>query len=97
MTEFRGGVRTRSALGFGASYPFGHLDFDEDRLRIWGFGMLVDVGRASVRAVRLSTGILATRVTVIGDDGVESDVYFAALRRGTVRRALREHGWDVIE
>lgn len=93
---FRGGIRRRP-LGSGVSYPFGHLEFDAQRLRIWGFGESVEVRRSDVEGVRLSTGILATRVAVVGRDGAESDVYFAALRRSPVRKALNERGWPVVE
>lgn len=94
--SFTGGIRERPG-GFGVSWPFGHLEFDRDRLRIWGIGDGVDVRRDEVRGVRLSTGILATRVSVVYPDGSESQVYFAALIRRPVRKALRRLRWTVLE
>ena len=96
QASFTGGIHQRPGGG-GASFPFGHLEFDDEQLRMWGFGKAVAVRREAIRGVRLSTGILATRVSVVYLDGSESNVYFAALGRGPVRQALQERGWPVID
>lgn len=94
--SFTGGIRERP-FGWGASWPFGHLEFDERHLSIWGSGRRLDARREDVRGVRLSVGVFATRVAMVYPDGSESTLYFAALRRRPVRDALRSLGWPVIE
>lgn len=94
--SFRGGVRERPA-GWGVSAPFGHLEFDDSELYIWGAGMDLRVVKGAVEGIRLSAGILASRVSVVWPDGSLADVYFAALGRRAIRKALRKRGWPVIE
>ena len=94
---FRGGIRSAVALGSGVSFPFGHLAFDQAELSIFGAGWHLNVQRNDVRWVRISPGILAVKVSVIGTDGTQRDPYFAALSRGLIRAALIECGWPIIE
>lgn len=94
--SFTGGVRERPG-GWGASAPFGHLEFDDAELHIWGAGMDLRVVKGAVKGIKLSAGILASRVSVVWADGSLADVYFAALGRRAIRDALRQRGWPVIE
>jgi hypothetical protein len=100
--NFVGGIAKRG--GWHASGPAARLEFDRDQLVIRSkkFSKRLGLGDVSVRreacnAVRLSTGILAVRVSVIDRDGIEIEPYFTATRRGPVRRALQARGWPVIE
>lgn len=95
--SFAGGIYRGRILGFGASAPFGHLDVDDVEVHIWGAGMDLCVRRDEVRGVRLSRGILSTRVRVVFPDGSRSKIYFASIGRADVRDALDRRGWPVIE
>jgi len=93
-----------TASGWRASWPMAHLEFDENDLAIWSSAVPeyfgpdeLRVARDRTKAVRLSTGFLGVRVSVIRLDGTELKPYFAALRRGPVRQALHERGWPVVE
>jgi hypothetical protein len=91
-----GGVRERLG-GWGASAPFGHLEFDDAERHIWRAGMVLRVAKGAVKCIKLSAGILASRVSVVWPDDSLADVYFAALGRRAIREALRQRGWPVIE
>ena len=100
--SFVGGIVTES--GFRATYPMARLEFDENELVIWSsavpryFGPNeLRVSRHDTKAIRLSTGIFAVRVSVIRSDGIEARPCFLVLRRGPVRQALRDRGWPVVE
>ncbi len=100
--RFTGGIATRGGLH--ASGPFGVLEFDERELSIRGVGLAKWIGLRGVRAsrgetqaIRLSTGALAVRVSIIRADGTEVEPYFAASQRGRVRQALIERNWPIVE
>jgi hypothetical protein len=100
--SFVGGMATRG--GWHASGPMARLEFDNNNLviRPTAAAKLVRLGevkaaKADTQAIRLSTGILAVRVSVIRSDGVEVEPYFTVMRRGRVRKALEERGWPVVE
>jgi len=100
--SFVGGIVTAS--GWRATWPMARLEFDENDLAIWssavpkyfGPGEL-RVARRDTKAIRLSTGVLAVRVSVIRPDGNEAEPYFTVLRRGPLRQALHQRGWPVVE
>jgi hypothetical protein len=78
----------------------GRLEIGDNDLAIYGTAIArrvalgeVRVTRDGTNAVRLSTGVLAVRVSIIGSDGTELEPYFAALARRRVREALRDRGW----
>jgi hypothetical protein len=80
------------------------LRFDEDDLVITPllvtrhFGPTeLQFSRRDTKAIRLSTGIFAVRVSVIRSDGTEVAPYFKLTRRDPVRQALRQRGWPVVE
>jgi hypothetical protein len=80
------------------------LQFDEHDLVIWSsavpryFGPNeLRVSRRDTKALRLSTGFLAVRVSVIRLDGTELRPAFTVFKRGPVRQALQERGWPVVE
>lgn len=79
----------------GVSFPFGHLEFDDQTLTLWGIGSEFRVTKSQIEGVQLSRGILASRVSIVMADRSTSEVYFAALGRRTIRQALQERGWRV--
>jgi len=91
---FTGGIRQRP-LGWGGTAPFGHLEFDDNELRIWALGMELCVKRGQGDPVACwhprepCVGHLAGRV--------QGEHLFAALGRGAVREALQRRGWPVVE
>jgi hypothetical protein len=91
---FRGGI---GHPGWHVSWPFGHLVFDRETLTIWGASMRVNAPRSKVRAIRLSSAVLAVGARVVWADGGVDPTYFAALSRRAVREALIERGWPVEE
>jgi hypothetical protein len=50
-----------------------------------------------VRAIRLSTGLFATRVQIVRRDGKVEPIYFGSLGRKVVRNELLRRGWPVEE
>ena len=99
---FTGGIAERG--GWHASGPFARLEVGDDLLVIRATRLATVVGlhdvqaqKAETKAVRLSTGVLAVRVSVIRADGVELEPYFTAMSRGPIRRALLARGWPVVE
>lgn len=90
VVRFRGGIR-RSPFGSGATWPFGHLEFDVRTLSIFGPSDRVDVTRSEVDHIRVRGG----RVCVVRKDGEAESLYFAALSLKNVRRELERLGWPV--
>jgi|JI10StandDraft_1071094.scaffolds.fasta_scaffold588276_1 hypothetical protein len=95
---FVGGIG--SPMGWHFSAPMGRLAFDEQRLVISGVGPAatagtVDMLRQEVAAVRLSTGVLAVRVSVIDLNGNALVPFFTAVSRRRIRMALRDRTWVV--
>jgi hypothetical protein len=100
--SFVGGIATRG--GWHVSAPMARLQFDGEHLLIrptslpYALGLQeVRASKADTKAIRLSTGILAVRVSVIRSDGTEAEPYFTVMTRGRVRKALEERGWPVVE
>ena len=75
--------------------PFGHLEVDDDELRIFGFGMYVSVQKSGIDHVRIARRILVSRISVVFADGVRSDVYFATYGHEGIRAELVARGWPV--
>jgi len=96
---FTGAIHRRGILGGeGASYPFGHLEFDQEHLRLWGFGIEASADRAKIKAIRLSPrwGV-GTKLTILYAVHSESEEEFVTHDRVAIRAALVELGWHVVE
>lgn len=100
--SFVGGIARRG--GWHASAPMAKLEFDTDELIIRPASVAKRLGlhevrasRRETKAIRLSTGVLAVRVSVIQMDGMEVEPYFTVMRRRPVRNALEEQAWPVVE
>jgi hypothetical protein len=99
---FTGGMARRG--GWQARGPFARLEFDAEHLAIKAKALAKALGlrevraaRATTQAIRLSTGVLAVRVSVIQHAGTEVEPYFATMSRRRVRQALVARGWPVVE
>lgn len=53
-------------------------------------------GRSEVEAIRLNTGLIFTRVSIVRLNGYESNVWFATSAREAVQRALESRGWPTM-
>jgi len=76
--------RDRRTGAWHASGPMGRLEFDSDDLVIRSTNIARRLGigevrtrKADTKAIRLSTGVLAVRVSVVRSDGTELEPYFA--------------------
>ena len=73
------------------------MDVGAAELSIMGGTDLV-VHRSDISAIRLSTGFLTTRVTVIWLDDTESALGFETTRtRERVRVELQHLGWPIVD
>jgi hypothetical protein len=97
--SFKGGVHRTGILGGEtATYPLGHLEFDEDHLRIWGPGMEAIAERGKIKAIRFSPyRFLGTKVSILYSLRSESEVYFLPIDREAVRSSLMAVGWHVVQ
>lgn len=97
--SFKGGVHRRGILGGEtATYPLGHLEFDQDHLRIWGPGIEATADRGRIKAIRFSPYYLwGTKVSILYSLRSESEVYFLPIDRKAVRSSLIAVGWHVVE
>jgi len=97
--RFTGAIHRRGILGGeGASYPFGHLEFNEAHLRMWGFGIEASADRAKIKAIRLSPRYgTGTKLTILYSFHSESEEEFVTYERVAIRAALVELGWHVVE
>ena len=91
--KFRGGVSSRFWRG---NWPFGHLEFDETSIRMWGTGLDFRADRREVSGVRVWVAAFLSEVTVVALDGSESKVSFTGDARA-IRAALWERGWPVFD
>jgi hypothetical protein len=95
--KFTGGIRGGPLRFWGGTWPFGHLAFDENEIRISGVGMRVSAKRHDVLGVRVKMGTLGTRVSIVRKSDPKESLFFAPINAGAVVDALVLRGWPVLD
>ncbi len=92
---FTGGIRSQP-WGWGGTWPFGHLRFDQSEIRIWGLGITVVARREAVLGIRVTGGLFA-KVQIVMRDGSIERRYFVPFDTAAIRTALHARGWPVLD